>query len=87
MKPIRNYFLEESNYGGIKRRPGDISFLVVQRFGELLRKLWNPKNFKSHVSPHEMLQARLSFRRIVANCNAMEQIIIEELLEGFLLIY
>ena len=29
----------------------------MQRFGELIRKLWNPKNFKSHVSPHEMLQA------------------------------
>ena len=28
-----------------------------QRFGELIRKLWNPKNFKAHVSPHEMLQA------------------------------
>lgn len=32
-------------------------FLIVQRFGELLRKLWNPRNFKAHVSPHEMLQA------------------------------
>ena len=29
---------------------------VAQRFGELLRKLWNPRNFKAHVSPHEMLQ-------------------------------
>ena len=24
---------------------------------ELFRKLWNPRNFKAHVSPHEMLQA------------------------------
>ena len=31
----------------------------MQRFGELLRKLWNPRSFKSHVSPHEMLQVRL----------------------------
>jgi len=30
---------------------------LTQRFGELLRKLWNPRNFKAHVSPHEMLQA------------------------------
>uniref|UniRef100_A0A8C7Z8Y2 Ubiquitin carboxyl-terminal hydrolase 39 n=1 Tax=Oryzias sinensis TaxID=183150 RepID=A0A8C7Z8Y2_9TELE len=37
--------------------PGDIMFLLVQRFGELMRKLWNPRNFKAHVSPHEMLQA------------------------------
>lgn len=27
------------------------------RFGELVRKLYNPRLFKAHVSPHEMLQA------------------------------
>lgn len=43
---LRNYFLDEANYKNIKRPPGDISFLLVQRFGELIRKLWNPKNFK-----------------------------------------
>ena len=31
--------------------------LLVQRFGELLRKLWNPRAFRAHVSPHEFLQA------------------------------
>ncbi|CAL1542817.1 unnamed protein product [Lymnaea stagnalis] len=55
--PLRNYFLKEENYKMIKRPPGDIAFLLVQRFGELIRKLWNPCNFKAHVSPHEMLQA------------------------------
>ncbi|CDQ66223.1 unnamed protein product [Oncorhynchus mykiss] len=55
--PLRNYFLEEENYCRIRRPPGDIMFLLVQRFGELMRKLWNPRNFKAHVSPHEMLQA------------------------------
>lgn len=30
---------------------------VVQRLGELFRKLWNPRHFRAHVSPHEMLQA------------------------------
>ncbi|KAK6313198.1 hypothetical protein J4Q44_G00165450 [Coregonus suidteri] len=55
--PLRNYFLEEENYCGIRRPPGDIMVLLVQRFGELMRKLWNPRNFKAHVSPHEMLQA------------------------------
>uniref|UniRef100_A0A8C3QTD4 ubiquitinyl hydrolase 1 n=1 Tax=Cyanoderma ruficeps TaxID=181631 RepID=A0A8C3QTD4_9PASS len=55
--PLRNYFLEEENYRHIQRPPGDIMFLLVQRFGELMRKLWNPRNFKAHVSPHEMLQA------------------------------
>ncbi|XP_073180892.1 ubiquitin carboxyl-terminal hydrolase 39 isoform X1 [Lepidochelys kempii] len=55
--PLRNSFLEEENYKNIKRPPGGIMFLLVQRFGELMRKLWNPRNFKAHVSPHEMLQA------------------------------
>ncbi|KFM79751.1 U4/U6.U5 tri-snRNP-associated protein 2, partial [Stegodyphus mimosarum] len=55
--PLRNFFLREENYASIKRPPGDTMFLLVQRFGELLRKLWNPRNFKAHVSPHEMLQA------------------------------
>ncbi|KAF0309016.1 U4/U6.U5 tri-snRNP-associated protein 2 [Amphibalanus amphitrite] len=55
--PIRDYFLDESNYSGMKPPPGDNMFLLVQRFGELVRKLWNPRNFKAHVSPHEMLQA------------------------------
>jgi len=54
---LRNYFLDEKHYGHIRRPPGDQSFLLVQRFGELIRKLWNTKNFKAHVSPHEMLQA------------------------------
>jgi len=54
---LRNFFLDEENYRNIKRPPGDVSFVLVQRFGELIRKLWNPKNFKAHVSPHEMLQA------------------------------
>lgn len=29
---------------------------LVKRFGMLARKFWNPKNFKSQVSPHEFLQ-------------------------------
>jgi U4/U6.U5 tri-snRNP-associated protein 2 len=29
---------------------------LVKRFGLLARKVWNPKNFKSQVSPHEFLQ-------------------------------
>uniref|UniRef100_A0A671KT76 Ubiquitin carboxyl-terminal hydrolase 39 n=1 Tax=Sinocyclocheilus anshuiensis TaxID=1608454 RepID=A0A671KT76_9TELE len=49
-----NYEIIDSS---IRRPPGDIMFLLVQRFGELMRKLWNPRNFKAHVSPHEMLQA------------------------------
>ncbi|CAD5206437.1 unnamed protein product [Bursaphelenchus okinawaensis] len=55
--PLRNYFLDEENYSMLKRPPGDKLALLPQRFGELIRKLWNPRAFKSHVSPHEMLQA------------------------------
>ncbi|XP_028399832.1 U4/U6.U5 tri-snRNP-associated protein 2-like [Dendronephthya gigantea] len=54
---IRDFFLHEENYKDIKMPSGDISLILAQRFGELLRKLWNPRNFKAHVSPHEMLQA------------------------------
>lgn len=57
IKPIREHFLREENYANIKVAPGDIMIGLVKRFGELVRKLWNPKNFKAHVSPHEMLQA------------------------------
>ena len=57
MTPLRNYFLDENNYISIKLPPGDIMYLLSQRFGELMRKMWNPRNFKAHVSPHEMLQA------------------------------
>lgn len=31
--------------------------LLIQRVSELFRKIWNPKNFKGHVSPHEVMQA------------------------------
>lgn len=54
--PLRNYFLIESNYAST-RHADDERYLLPQRFGELVRKLWNPRNFKAHVSPHEMLQA------------------------------
>jgi U4/U6.U5 tri-snRNP-associated protein 2 len=55
--PIRDFFLPEANYAAIRRPPGDKLQQLAQRFGELLRKLWNPRAFKTHVSPHEFLQA------------------------------
>ncbi|MFH4978677.1 hypothetical protein AB6A40_005386 [Gnathostoma spinigerum] len=55
--PLRDYFLREENYADIKQPPGSTLALLPKRFGELIRKLWNPKAFKAHVSPHEMLQA------------------------------
>lgn len=53
--PLRNYFLIESNYAPTHR--GDEKYILLLTFGNLIRKLWNPRNFKTHVSPHEMLQA------------------------------
>ena len=55
VSPIRNYFLLESNTCQ-SPTAGEADRLLV-RFGELIRKLWNCRNFKAHVSPHEMLQA------------------------------
>jgi hypothetical protein len=40
-----------ANYAGCRS-------LLVVRFGELIRKLWNRHNFKGQVSPHEFMQAR-----------------------------
>ncbi|KIX06925.1 uncharacterized protein Z518_04901 [Rhinocladiella mackenziei CBS 650.93] len=46
--PLRNFFLLHSF-------PPTASQLPI-RFSTLVRKLWNPKAFRSHVSPHELLQ-------------------------------
>lgn len=46
--PIRNFFL-------LHQFPQTTPQLPV-RFSTLVRKIWNPKAFKSHVSPHELLQ-------------------------------
>ena len=45
--PLRNYFMLED----LSSRPQ-----LAVRFGTLVRKIWNPKAFKNHVSPHELLQ-------------------------------
>jgi U4/U6.U5 tri-snRNP-associated protein 2 len=47
VQPLRNFFMLED----LSRKPQ-----LVQRFGTLVRKIWNPRAFKSHVSPHEILQ-------------------------------
>ncbi|XP_033014955.1 U4/U6.U5 tri-snRNP-associated protein 2 isoform X2 [Lacerta agilis] len=83
--PLRNYFLEEENYKNIKRPPGDIMFLLVQRFGELMRKLWNPRNFKAHVSPHEMLQAVVLCSK--KNFQITKQAIVTDVFQGSMRIF
>jgi len=48
VKPIRNFFLLED----LSNRSR-----LVQDFSVLVRKIWNPRAFKGHVSPHELLQS------------------------------
>ncbi|KAK4546118.1 hypothetical protein LTR36_002255 [Oleoguttula mirabilis] len=45
--PLRNFFMLED----LASKPQ-----LAQRFSVLVRKIWNPKAFKSHVSPHELIQ-------------------------------
>ncbi|KAI9046456.1 hypothetical protein LZ554_009205 [Drepanopeziza brunnea f. sp. 'monogermtubi'] len=45
--PLRNYLLLED----FSKAPE-----LVKRLSILVRKIWNPRAFKSHVSPHELLQ-------------------------------
>ncbi|MBE3112310.1 MAG: UBP-type zinc finger domain-containing protein, partial [Acidobacteria bacterium] len=45
--PLRNYLLLED----LSSRPE-----LVRRTGVLFRKMWNPRAFRAHVSPHELLQ-------------------------------
>ncbi|KAL2215603.1 snRNP assembly factor [Thermoascus aurantiacus ATCC 26904] len=47
--PIRNFFL-------LHQFPVPGTPQLSLRFSTLVRKLWNPKAFRSHVSPHELLQ-------------------------------
>lgn len=59
--PIRNFFMIEENYSEVKSP-------LVHTFGELIRKMWNPRNFKGHVSPHELLQVTLCIHNIFMSC-------------------
>lgn len=48
VSPLRNFFLLED----FSSHPNEL----VKRTSILFRKIWNPRAFKSHVSPHELLQ-------------------------------
>ena len=45
--PLRNFFILEN----LENRPE-----LVKQFSLITRKIWNPRAFKAHVSPHEFLQ-------------------------------
>lgn len=66
--PLRNYFLlgdfaaaaatnanNNNNHNNNKQQQQPASELV-RRCSTLFRKIWNPRAFKAHVSPHELLQ-------------------------------
>ena len=50
MGPIRDFFLDPMNYRG---NPSQL----VHRLGEILRKMWNPRQYRGQVSPHELMVA------------------------------
>ncbi|KAG2386041.1 hypothetical protein C9374_003190 [Naegleria lovaniensis] len=53
VKSVRDFFLlHQINLTKVKSR-------AVLLLSELLRKMWNPKSFKSHVNPHEFVQTIL----------------------------
>lgn len=68
VRPLRNFFLrlthEDLTIAPVSHKkkskknaqPHRISPLV-QCFGELIRKMWSDKRFKSHVDPHMLIQA------------------------------
>ena len=48
--PFRDFLLDASNYSHCKS-------LLLQQLGVLARKNWHAANYKSHISPHEFVQA------------------------------
>lgn len=49
VRPLRDYFLSSGTSGFAGSE-------LARRLGLLLRKLWSPRLFKAHVSPHELMQ-------------------------------
>ena len=65
--PVRDFFLAQRELGGgsggVGGAVGGSSLTtspLARRFGELTRKIWNSRNFKGQVSPHEFMQAVLA---------------------------
>ena len=54
IKPLRDYFLVYKDDSEIRF---DLNGIMTQHLSELVRKVWNPRNFKGHVNPHEVMQA------------------------------
>ncbi len=54
ISPMRKYLLTYHDDSEIRF---NLNGLLAQRIAELIRKMWNPRNFKGHVNPHEVMQA------------------------------
>ena len=50
ISPLRDFFLRPEHYA-------DVATPLLERFGELVRKTWNSRAFKGHVSPHDFMQS------------------------------
>jgi U4/U6.U5 tri-snRNP-associated protein 2 len=62
VRPLRDYFLSRTHSditipNKKKGKPPHTMSPLVQAFGELVRKMWSDKRFKSHVDPHMLIQA------------------------------
>jgi U4/U6.U5 tri-snRNP-associated protein 2 len=60
--PLRDYFLNQTHMDVTipsrkKGKPPHRISPLVQAFGELIRKMWSDKRFKSHIDPHMLIQA------------------------------
>jgi U4/U6.U5 tri-snRNP-associated protein 2 len=62
VKPLRDFFLSRTHKDIMipsknKKKPPHRMSHLAQCFGELIRKMWSDKRFKSHVDPHMLIQA------------------------------
>jgi U4/U6.U5 tri-snRNP-associated protein 2 len=59
VKPLRNVCLKDSSEANVagSASQDDLRQMLSLRFSELVKKVWNPRNFKGHVSPHEFMEA------------------------------
>lgn len=63
VRPLRDYFLRRTHKDVMiavskkKNKPPHRMSHLAQCFGELVRKIWSDKRFKSHVDPHMLVQA------------------------------
>jgi U4/U6.U5 tri-snRNP-associated protein 2 len=61
VRPLRDFFLSRTHQDitipSKKNKPPHRMSHLAQCFGELVRKIWSDKRFKSHVDPHMLIQA------------------------------